>query len=165
MHRKHGEIMTAKRTERVAFYTDAETKRQLEKDADRDDKTLSTHLHDLVQREQQRDTTEQRYRELNAEERLESLIADIKDIQARAGVYSVANWELLKQEHPDALRQKALSTASRRLRDPDAPAADSEGADKSDPTPRTAGSHEAEPYQDVDEAEGESERNIFDELR
>ena len=134
--------MTAKRTERVAFYTDYGTKRQLEKDAERADKTLSTHLHDLVQREQQRDTTEQRYRELNAEERLESLIADIKDIQARTGVYAVANFELLKRDHPDSLRQEALSTGSRRLRDPDPPAAHRD---------------------DVDESEDSG--NIFDELR
>ena len=114
--------MTGDRTERVTTYVDIETKQQLEKDADRADVTLSTHVHDLVGRQLEADTREQRYRELNAEERLESLISDIKDIQARAGVYAIANFELLKQDHPDSLRQEALSTGSRRLHDPDPPA-------------------------------------------
>jgi len=143
------------RTERVAFYTDPETKRQLEKDADRSDTTLSTHVHGLVEQQLEADTREQRYRELNAEERLESLVADIKDMQARMGVYAIANFELLKQDHPDTVRQQALSTGSRRLRDPDLPAADrDDSADDTD-------TDDPDPDDVVEQGGG----NIFDELR
>jgi hypothetical protein len=158
------------RTERVAFYTDPETKRQLEKDADRADATLSTDVHNLVEQQLEADTREQRYRELNAEERLESLIADIKDIQARAGVYAVANWELLKQDHPDTVRQEALSTGSRRLHDPDSSTADPTDStdvderENQDETLREGERQEAEPYQEY-EADSEDTGNIFDKLR
>ena len=121
--------MTRNRTERITTYVDVETKQQLEKDADGAGKSVSTHVHDLIEREQRRDTTDQRLRELNAEERLEGLIADIKDIQARAGVYAVANFELLKQEYPDPLRRQALAAGSRRLRDPGPPEIDPSGDD------------------------------------
>ena len=91
-----------------------------------------------MQAERTRETTEERMRELNAEERLEALVADIKEIQSRAGVYAVANFELLKQQYPDGVRQQALETGSRRLRDPSvipAPVTDENtDADPSEPS-------------------------------
>lgn len=41
----------------------------------------------------------------------------IQQLTARAGVYSVANFELQKQEFNDTHRRDALSTGARRLRD------------------------------------------------
>ena len=158
--------MTRNRTERITTYVDIETKEQLEKDADRAGKSVSTHVHDLIEREQRRDTTDQRLRELNAEERLEGLIADIKDIQARAGVYAVANFELLKQEYPDPLRRQALAAGSRRLRDPGPPEIESSGEGDDEDEDASQPDSQEQLGRDSDESTViDKDYNIFDDLR
>ena len=158
------ETVTRNRTEPITTYVDVETKEQLEKDADRAGKSVSTHVHDLIEREQRRDTTDQRLRELNAEERLEGLIADIKDIQARAGVYAVANFELLKQEYPDPLRRQALAAGSRRLRDPGPPAIEPTGEGDDEDESQTD-SREQQDRNSDDPTVIDKNYNIFDDLR
>lgn len=72
-------------------------------------------------------------REARAEERIEAIVERGKDeiraeleeftrtarmiqeLTARAGVYSIANFELDKRDHKDAYRREALSTGARRL--------------------------------------------------
>lgn len=109
----------------ITFYVEKSEAESLRREADRQDKSLSTHVYDLVTAERDRKTSDERLRELNAEERIEGLLADVRDLHAdmsnmtaRAGVYSIANFELLKRDHTDSLRQDALDTGSQRLRKP-----------------------------------------------
>ena len=95
----------------ITFYVEENEAENLRREASRQDKTLSTHVYDLVTAERYRKTADERLRELNAEERIEGLLADVRDLHAdmvdmtaRAGAYSIANWELLKRGHPDSLR-------------------------------------------------------------
>ena len=99
----------------ITFHVEDSEAESLRREADRQDKTLSTHVYDLVAAERDRKTADERLRELNAEERIEGLLADVRDLHddmrdmtVCAGTYSIANWELLKCDHPDSLRHDAL---------------------------------------------------------
>ena len=141
----------------ITFYVEETEAESLRREADRQDKTLSTHVYDLVTAERDRKTADERLRELNAEERIDGLLADVRDLHAdmaamtaRAGTYSIANFELLKRDHPDSLRQDALDTGSRWLR-----------------TPLEEHDYERGAVDESNETEdsADEDRNIFDELR
>lgn len=142
--------MTATLTVKI----DPETKRALRERADAEERSMS----DLARRAIHDYLEGERAAELDAqtlvEERIEELVSigvdemtqtaqQIADMNAKMGVYSVANFELIKQNHPDALRRDALATGSRRLRDSldgeilddlgAAPRADGTGAGAADP--------------------------------
>lgn len=102
-------------------------KREIRDLADEVDRSMSEYVARLI-----REHLEDEHRaEINAqtrvEESMEELVSVGKDelrqtarqiagMNARMGVYSIANWELIKQSHPDAERRDALSAGSRRLR-------------------------------------------------
>lgn len=111
------------------MYVSAEEKKHLETEADEAGETLSSYCYKLMQAQREREGLDKAATDLNAEERMLRLLADgeerleeiaeeIKDINARAGAYSVANFELLKQDYPDAKRRDVLETGARRLRYP-----------------------------------------------
>ncbi|WP_254547194.1 hypothetical protein [Halomarina pelagica] len=113
----------------LTLYVEQETKDQLHREADDRGLSLSAYCHQLLDQARKEDAQEELAEELNAEQRLREIAttateelqqtaADIRDMNAKLGVYAVANWELLKQEHPDSLRQEALRTGRRRLRTP-----------------------------------------------
>jgi hypothetical protein len=129
---------------RISLYSEMATKKELQERADEHDRSLSEHCMTVL-----RDHLDaERKREIDAESRVEQAMQEIvalgKDelrrtarqiagMNARMGVYSIANWELLKRGHPDAERRDALSTGSRRLRKSvDAPLADELGVDPDD---------------------------------
>lgn len=112
---------------RLSVHIDEETKRALRERADAEERSMS----DITRRAIQSYLEAERAAELDAqtlvEERIEELISigideltqtarQIADMNAKMGVYSVANFEMIKQNHPDAMRRDALSTGSRRLR-------------------------------------------------
>jgi hypothetical protein len=151
----------------VTFYVTAETHSALKDEARQADDTLSTYVHGLVQGSRHAETLEEKARELNAEERIEQLLAegkdelrsiarsveqrndDVADMVARAGTYSIVNFELLKRAHspPETWIDDAFGTGSRRLRKPLAEHAD---LDAGDPTT---------------ESEDSSDGSLVDDLR
>lgn len=111
------------------MYVSAEEKKHLETEADEAGETLSSYCYKLMQQQREREGLDKAATDLNAEERIERTIAeatdtfeeiagDIRDMNARAGAYSVANFELLKENYPDARRREVLQTGARRLRYP-----------------------------------------------
>lgn len=128
--------MTDGRTEPITFYLTAEEKQALQREADDADESLSSHVTRLVRRQRQLDAEEEISENLNPEERLleiareatdqiedsvaevEHAATDLRDMQARSGVYSIANFELLKDGYADPRRQDALRTGRNRLRQP-----------------------------------------------
>lgn len=129
---------------RISLYTDLATKKELEERAEEQDQALSKYCMSVLRDH----LDDERAAEIDAETRVEEAMQEIvalgKDelrrtarqiagMNARMGVYSIANWELIKQEYPDAQRRDALSTGSRRLRKSvDAPLADELGVDPDD---------------------------------
>ncbi|MCL7417449.1 MAG: hypothetical protein M8354_06380 [Halalkalicoccus sp.] len=113
----------------ISVYVSESEKNHLKSEADDEGETLSSYVYKLAQAERKRRGVEKAATDLSAEERIEALIAeatdtleeiaqDTKDLNARAGAYSVANFELLKQNYPDVRRKEVLQTGSRRLRYP-----------------------------------------------
>lgn len=113
---------------RLTLHIDPETKRALRERADAEERSMSDlarrAIHDYLEGERAAEIGAQTL----VEERIEELVSigideltqtaqQIADMNAKMGVYSVANFELIKQNHPDAMRRDALSTGSRRLRD------------------------------------------------
>ena len=119
----------AKRDQAINTYVSETTKKEVQERARQADKSVSTYVADLLRREMQREASDNLAAETRAEERLEELIAlgkdemrqtarEIADMHAKTGTYAAANFELLKREYNDTLRRDALSTGSRRLREP-----------------------------------------------
>lgn len=117
------------RNEPLTIYVSESEKNHLKSEANEEGETLSSYVYKLAQAERKRRGVEKAATDPSAEERIEALIAeakeelteiaeDTKDLNARAGAYSVANFELLKQNYPDARRKEVLRTGSRRLRYP-----------------------------------------------
>ena len=111
----------------ITMYGDASTKAELEARAEEANQSVSRYclqvLRDHLDEEQSREIdaetrVEQAMEEIVSigKDELRQTARDIASMNARMGVYSIANWELLKQQHPDAARRDALSAGSRRLR-------------------------------------------------
>ncbi|WP_122088925.1 hypothetical protein [Halalkalicoccus subterraneus] len=137
----------------ISVYVSESEKNHLKSEASEEGETLSSYVYKLAQAERKRRGVEKAATDLSAEERIEALIAeakedlteiveDTKDLNARAGAYSIANFELLKQNHPDPRRQEVLATGARRLRYPledhdvtdDSDTTDGSDTDESDST-------------------------------
>lgn len=119
----------AKRDHAINTYVSEMTKNEVTERAREADKTVSTYVADLIQREMQREATDNLSSEYRAEQRLQELIAlgkdemrevarEIADMHAKTGTYAAANFELLKHDYKPAQRTDALSTGSRRVREP-----------------------------------------------
>jgi predicted transcriptional regulator len=115
------------RDTKLTLYVEDETKTELQARADQADQSLSAYLRTALHRDLQREAQDELASEIRAEERIQELITSgiermertadqIADMNAKMGVYSVANFELLKQDYKDATRRDALSTGARRLR-------------------------------------------------
>ena len=111
----------------VTVVLDDHEKREIRERADDADTSMSDWAATAVRQR----LADQSAREISAETRVEEAMQEIvalgKDelrktarqiagMNARMGVYSIANWELIKQEYPDAKRRDALSIGSKRLR-------------------------------------------------
>lgn len=123
---------------------DDHEKREIRERAEEQDRSMSDYAADALRQH----LNDEQAREIDAETRVEEAMQEIvalgKDelrrtarqiagMNARMGVYSIANWELIKQEYPDAKRRDALSIGSRRLRKSvDEPLADELGVDPDD---------------------------------
>lgn len=130
------------RDEQLAFYVSEAMKNEVDRQADAADLTRSEFLFQTVADALERDAADEFAQEIDAEARIRELIEiatdemtqateEIRDMNAKAGAYAAANFELLKADHKDAVRRDALSTGSRRLRqDLDVVADDLDGDDQ-----------------------------------
>jgi metal-responsive CopG/Arc/MetJ family transcriptional regulator len=115
------------RDEQIAFYVSEKMKRELDRLADAEGVSRSEYVYRLVADALERDAADDFAAEIDAEARIRELIeiatdemtqatAEMREMNAKAGAYAAANFELLKQDHPDARRRDALRTGARRLR-------------------------------------------------
>lgn len=126
------------RSNKVTVYVnDAELSR-LEREANDRNMSRSGYVLGAIQRQWRDEDADEAADRMNAEEKVEQIVADardelvgiarsvdqrnedVADMTARAGSYSIANFELLKDEFDPAESRKAetLLTGSRRLREP-----------------------------------------------
>lgn len=114
--------------ESITVYVDSGRKQELEARADERDETLSTYCQGVLNRHLQGEAFEEKTAELDAERRLEELVAlardemeaaaqDIRETQQTAALHCVANWELLKTDFGPVHRNEAMTKATSRLRE------------------------------------------------
>ena len=112
----------------ITSYVDETTKIEIEKIADKNDVSESKVIRKLVKAQLQQNHENRLSAQSQAVQNLEKLIhqgteemeivaEDIRDINAKTGVYAVALFELLKQNHSQNEIQQALQTGASRLRD------------------------------------------------
>ncbi|WP_226013584.1 hypothetical protein [Halomicrobium salinisoli] len=120
----------ANRSEKVEFYVTPDTKREIERAAEKAEMTVSSWCASRIDEILHNDALEAKSQEYQAEQRIEELIAratdeieaaaeELRETQVKSGVYSIATWELLKQDIDELQRQNALSDAAERVRDAD----------------------------------------------
>lgn len=118
----------AKRDERISLYVTEERKHDLERRAESEDVALSKYLNQLIDRQMQMEAEDEVSAQTRATEQLQRVIDegqrdlrdvanDVRTLNAKAGVYAIAAFELVKQDHQQAEIRDAISTGSRRLRD------------------------------------------------
>jgi hypothetical protein len=153
------------------YVSDSDLSR-LEREAEDADMSLSGYCMSLIERQWKREDAEAAADQMDAEEKVEQIVADardelvgiarsvdqrnqdVADMTARAGSYSIANFELLKDEFDPAESRKAetLLTGSRRLREPLAEHPDRDLDIDPDET-------------DADESDEDDARSLVEELR
>lgn len=115
------------RDEQISIYVTEELKREIDRLAEADDVSRSEYLFQLLADAVEREAADDFAQEINAEARIRELIEiatdemtqateEMRDMQAKAGAYAAANFELMKSDHKDAMRRDALRTGARRLR-------------------------------------------------
>lgn len=121
----------ANRSEKVEFYVTPDKKQEIEAAADDAEMTVSSWCASRIDEILHQDALEETAQEHRAEQRIEELIAratdeieaaadDLRETQVKSGVYSIATWELVKQDIGEVQRQNALSDAAQRVRETDA---------------------------------------------
>jgi len=118
------------RDREITFYSDEQTLREIDELADEQGTTRSTLVFELVREGLRREREGAVSAETRAAERLQDLLDDgltdmedtaqqMQDLNAKTGVYAVAAFELVKQDHGEAAIREALQTGAQRLRDDD----------------------------------------------
>lgn len=126
------------RTNKLTVYVSDSDQSRIEREAEERGLSVSSYFMDAVERQWEREDIEAAADQLAVEEKVEQIVADardellgiarsverrnddVADMTARAGTYSIANFELLKDEFEPAESRKAesLLIGSRRLRQP-----------------------------------------------
>jgi len=135
----------------ISLYVSEAERNRLEREAEAADESLSSYVMGHVRDEWDREDTEAAAARMDAEEKIEMLVADAKDeltsiaesieeqnaaqrdMLAIAGKYPIANWEAMKyiDDPPESVRADALETAERRLQKPGEQAEPTDTADTS----------------------------------
>jgi thioesterase domain-containing protein len=161
-----------KRDNKLTVYVSDDTKTTLERRAQQEGMDVSPYIDTVLRRYFTLEAEEEIADEVRAAERIEELVAlgkdelreltrEIADMNAKMGAYAAANFELMKQDHPDAMRRDALATGSERIRK-DVTVVQDELTDDTDAPTDTADTR-SEPA--AVDADGDDDRSIFDELR
>jgi len=115
------------RDTQITVYVTDERKAELKQRADEEDTSMSGIINDMIDRQLQQDAQDAIASEARAEERIQELISvgteqmvetakEIRDMNAKFGAYTIANFELMKQDRSDHVRKDALDTGARRMR-------------------------------------------------
>ncbi|MDS0280376.1 hypothetical protein NDI85_21555 [Halomicroarcula sp. S1AR25-4] len=115
------------RDTQITVYVTDERKAELKQRADEEDTSMSGIINDMIDRQLQQDAQDAIASEARAEERIQELISvgteqmvetakEIRDMNAKFGAYTIANFELMKQDRSAHVRQEALETGARRIR-------------------------------------------------
>lgn len=118
----------ANRSEKVEFYVTPDKKQEIERAAEEAEMTVSSWCASRIDEILHANALEAKSQEYQAEQRIEELIAratdeiesaaeELRETQVKSGVYSIATWELIKQDIGEVQRQNALSDAASRVRD------------------------------------------------
>jgi transposase-like protein len=118
----------SEKSEKIATYVDESQKKAIKSAADRNDMTMAAWMRQAAERQLRAERQDEIVENTKAEQRIERLIDQatteiaqaaegMHELQAKTGVYTIANFELLKTGFSDPKRQQALSTGSQRLRD------------------------------------------------
>ncbi|MFC4990596.1 hypothetical protein [Saliphagus infecundisoli] len=116
------------RTEPITLYVTEQRKQEIEDRAEREDTTVSSYLNHLIERQLRVEAEDELSAESRATEELQRVIdegtrqlrdatEDLRELNAKTGVYTIANFELLKQNQKQPAIKDALSTGSLRLRE------------------------------------------------
>ena len=128
------------RNKQLTTYVDGDVAREIERRAEAEDVSASTYIAQVLDQHIHGEAVEEQAREHRAEQRIQELVAEardevaeategLEDLIAKSGVYSIAVWELVKDEYDDPRRQHALDVGTERLReDMDAVEGDIESA-------------------------------------
>ena len=149
-------------TTTLSAYVDESFAEEVRKHAEREGVSISTFITETLERRIEQEAFARVSQETHAERRIEELVAEARDnileattdhqgAQREANHYSIALWELLKDEYSDLERQEALKTASRRLQtDPSrqSKASASAGSPTGDETESSQRSSDTESQQD-----------------
>jgi hypothetical protein len=114
--------------ERLTLYLDSDLKESIELQADRSGQSQNEWVRDACRRKIKAERQESALEATNAEQRLEALIQQVadevdevtqgyRDLMAKTGVYTIANWELIKRDYSDVQRRQVLETGRQRLLD------------------------------------------------
>jgi hypothetical protein len=151
--------MTEK-TERVAVYVTPKTKTAIEQEANSQDVSQAEWIRSLIHRELKSEQQDRITKTTNAEQRIESLIAEARDateqvaeeietatqqyhdLLALNAVYSVGSFRLLGDYggFSDPQRKAAIESGAARLRDTDLPELDLSALGTADSSARASGS-------------------------
>ena len=159
-----------RRDNKLTVYVSDDTLATVERRAQQEGMDVSPYIDATLRRYFQMEAEEEISTEVRAAERIEELVSlgkdelreltrEIADMNAKMGAYAAANFELMKQDYPDAMRRDALATGSERIRKDVAVVQDElvEGADT------VADSTENRSESDV--TAEDDDRSIFDDLR
>lgn len=116
------------RTEQVKAHVTPETKRELEREAETRDLSISQLANEYIERGLRQDREDELSAETRAAQQLrdtidrgldefEQIARDMREMQARSGAHTVATFELLKQDYPEQRIQQAFRTGRDRLRE------------------------------------------------
>lgn len=114
--------------EQLTTYVDSEVAREIDRRAEAEDVSASEYIARVLDQHIHDDMVDEQAREHRAEQRIQELIAEardevaeatggLEDLVAKSGVYSIAVWELVKDNYDDPRRQHALEVGRERLRD------------------------------------------------
>ncbi|MDS0297046.1 hypothetical protein [Halogeometricum luteum] len=115
------------RDTQITVYVTDERKAELKQRAEEEDTSMSGIINDMIDRQLQQDAQDAIASEARAEERIQELISvgteqmvetakEIRDMNAKFGAYTIANFELMKQDRSAHVRKDALDTGARRIR-------------------------------------------------
>ncbi len=115
------------RPNQLSVYVTDERKAEIEQRATEKDTTISRLVNEMIDRSLQQEAQDAIASEVRAEERLREVITlgtetmretttESRELNAKLGIYAVANFELQRRAHSRQVQQEALTTGVERMR-------------------------------------------------
>lgn len=115
------------RPNQLSVYVTDERKAEIEQRANEEDTTISRLVNEMIDRYLQQEAQDAIASEVRAEERLREVITlgtetmretttELRELNAKLGIYAVASFELQRRAHSPHVQQEALTTGVERMR-------------------------------------------------